>query len=894
MTYLRADEQTLGDLRIFGKGGEEAIFQLFNRTHTHGGAAELEDWFHHPMSSVTDINERSELIRYFSVAEVVFPFAARLFEQAELYLANRDERTRLSGVEPGNKIAGLLTGDNAYKIIYNGVVSLLELLRLLREFVQLHRGTTAWQPVADEIDALLKREELQMLPLREEKKLAYATVVTYDNLFRFRHYASIRELLRQIYRLDALIAVAGVAKINGFAFARALPAEEQRLYIGGLYHPLLKNAVPNDLNMPPGNNVIFLTGANMAGKSTFMRSLGVAVYLAHMGLPVPAGSMEFAVRDGLFTTINLPDNLGMGISHFYAEVLRIKKIAQELSKGSNIMVIVDELFRGTNVKDAYEATVALTGTFATKPQSFFVLSTHIVEAGEQLKESHNNISFLYLPTVMKADRPVYTYTLKKGITADRHGMLIINNEGIPALLKEGRGKTGAETVGAASFQTDDQTRSDLNLLGRYKQESVFSLFNKTVTKGGERLLEQLFTTPFGDAASINRRAALLQYFKDNNLSFSFSAVQFEHFDEYMGYSAGRGKPGTAAVMLAWRLEALFLRGETYSSIVGGLRSAIGLLRDCRRFAAQLKGRDLPEAAHALARALESILDDSRLASLPDPDDPQDWPWYRVSAWHYLLVEELNDEMQRLCRVLYEFDVYIAVGAAARENGFRFARALPAEDRIFQVKGLRHPGLAKGIGNSLMLQAERNLLFLTGANMAGKSTLMKSIGIAVYLAHMGFPVAAESMDFSVKQGLYTSINVADNLEMGHSHFYAEVLRVKKVAAAVGEGQNLFVIFDELFKGTNVKDAFDATLSITEAFTGYRNCFFVISTHITEAGELLRQQKRPLHFAFLPTVMEGLRPKYTYRLEEGISTDRHGMLIIRQEHILETITKKTSNQ
>ncbi len=72
----------------------------------------------------------------------------------------------------------------------------------------------------------------------------------------------------------------------------------------------------------------FLTGANMAGKSTFIKPLGIAMYLGHMGFPVPASRMEFAVRDGIFTTINLPDNLSRGASHFYAEVLRIKNVAE--------------------------------------------------------------------------------------------------------------------------------------------------------------------------------------------------------------------------------------------------------------------------------------------------------------------------------------------------------------------------------------------------------------------------------------------------------------------------------------------------------------------------------------------------------------------------------------
>jgi DNA mismatch repair ATPase MutS len=192
---------------------------------------------------------------------------------------------------------------------------------------------------------------------------------------------------------------------------------------------------------------------------------------------------------------------------------------------------------------------------------------------------------------------------------------------------------------------------------------------------------------------------------------------------------------------------------------------------------------------------------------------------------------------------------------------------------------------------MAFSADSNVLFLTGANMAGKSTLMKSFGIAVYLAHMGFPVAARDMEFSVREGLYSSINVPDDLSQGYSHFYAEVLRVKKVAEAVSAGRNLVVIFDELFKGTNVKDAYDATLSVTEALAAYSRCWFVISTHIIEVGETLRQRSDNLQFAYLPTVMEGTVPRYPYILEKGITNDRHGMLIIGNEGILDILSVKT---
>jgi DNA mismatch repair ATPase MutS len=241
-------------------------------------------------------------------------------------------------------------------------------------------------------------------------------------------------------------------------------------------------------------------------------------------------------------------------------------------------------------------------------------------------------------------------------------------------------------------------------------------------------------------------------------------------------------------------------------------------------------------------------------------------------------------MELVMEQIYRLDLYIAVSNVARIRGFNYAMALPKGNLVLKAAALSHPGLEKAVANPIDLHQDSNMLFLTGANMAGKSTFMKSFGIAIYLGHMGFPVAAEQMTFSIRDGIYSSINVPDNLALGLSHFYAEVLRVKKVAEEVSAGKDLIVIFDELFKGTNVKDAYDATLAVTEAFSQYRNCFFIISTHIIEVGETLRERCDNLQFAYLPTVMEGTVPRYTYKMVRGITTDRHGMMIIENEGIL----------
>lgn len=402
----------------------------------------LEEMFRYPLADADAINDRIRSIQHFSASATEFPFNSSWFSGAELYLSLEDERTRLSHEKEtlGDKVRSLIARDHDYQVISNGVVAMLDILFALKKFL--------WQDpagigVLTELRRLLENEDL--LPVMQEnvpKKMTHAAAVRYDDLLRFRCRKTLGLIMRHIYTLDVYISVAKTARRHQFAFPKVLDKELHTVHLENVYHPLVKNAVPNTLHITPESNIIFLTGANMAGKSTFMKSLGIAMYVAHIGFPVAAGKMEFSVRDGIYTTINLSDNLSSGSSHFYAEVLRIKKVAQELGQSRNLFIIFDELFRGTNVKDACDATIAITGAFASRKNCMFIVSTHIIEAGEVLKGKHPNIYFTYMPTTMQGNKPVYSYQLTPGITEDRHGMVIINNEGILDIIRNGLHKTG--------------------------------------------------------------------------------------------------------------------------------------------------------------------------------------------------------------------------------------------------------------------------------------------------------------------------------------------------------------------------------------------------------------------------------------------------------------------
>lgn len=442
-----------------------------------------------------------------------------------------------------------------------------------------------------------------------------------------------------------------------------------------------------------------------------------------------------------------------------------------------------------------------------------------------------------------------------------------------------------------SFSVDKQTLDDLNVLGKYKGNSIFNLFDNTQTRGGALVLEKLFQHPLTDADAINHRTAILKFFQQGRFTFPVKKELCEEVEQYLGMAGATSMAGSAMNIFRSRAMRLIASDKEHEMITRGIQSTVQLIRETHQFMQQALAGGDPSFYQKKIDEVIRICHMPGMRSLLAGNHLTMGFAQQVKCDHQLR-HTSRHHLEMLLNFLYEADAFISVSKVAEEKKFGYARALPfreGENRI-AMKNLFHPQVPGAVPNSVSMGVTRNLVFLTGANMAGKSTFMKSFGVALYLAHMGFPVAAQEMEFSIQDGIYTSINVPDNLNEGYSHFYAEVLRVKKVAEEVSLGKNLVIIFDELFKGTNVKDAYDATVAVTEAFGENRNCTFIVSTHIVEAGETLRERSVNMQFLFFPTIMEKQTPRYTYKLLEGISADRHGMMIITNERIVDIIKAK----
>jgi DNA mismatch repair protein MutS len=150
---------------------------------------------------------------------------------------------------------------------------------------------------------------------------------------------------------------------------------------------------------------------------------------------VPAAEMQLSVFDGMLSNINVVDNIVKGESFFYNEVQRIKSTVQKISDKRNWLILIDELFKGTNVEDAMKCSATVIEGFLKIPNSSFILSTHLYEIGEPLKK-YPNIMFNYFETEVQGDQLIFNYQLKEGISNDRLGYLILKNEGVVDMLEK--------------------------------------------------------------------------------------------------------------------------------------------------------------------------------------------------------------------------------------------------------------------------------------------------------------------------------------------------------------------------------------------------------------------------------------------------------------------------
>ncbi|MBO6186854.1 MAG: hypothetical protein J6O88_19570 [Chryseobacterium sp.] len=237
-------------------------------------------------------------------------------------------------------------------------------------------------------------------------------------------------------------------------------------------------------------------------------------------------------------------------------------------------------------------------------------------------------------------------------------------------------------------------------------------------------------------------------------------------------------------------------------------------------------------------------------------------------------EVKNGNFLSFWNFFYMFDVYSSIAKGIQQHNLKFPQF--NSDANFRIENFYHLDLKDAVKNTVEI-TEKNTIIFTGANMSGKSTAMKSISIIVLLAHLGVAVPAENCNIPFYESIFLFFSVNDNLKEGYSHFMQEIVNLKNVLQEL-KTKNCFVVFDEIFSGTNINDAAKITVDTIEGLSKHKNSMFIFSTHLNLIENYLVNNKNIMLLNLESFLDNDLI--FTYKLKEGWSKLEIGKILFDQ--------------
>ncbi len=436
---MHIDQTTLLDLSIFHPDEEQSVFHQLNRTRTNAGRFWLREFFSHPFNNLDAITQTQQTLQLITKNVANWP---TIITNGTLMVLEKYYETQIDDIPRHPSMQSALMYQVFHKpdfsIIKYTIGHCVDFLKGMQQTLDYFKDAATPKILAKELEKIkmiLQTDTAQqILNVKNKENITGIQVLQFGFFLRHRFKQDIFELIDLHGKLDAWYAMAISTHELNLNFPVFENNAEPKFTANGLFHILLTVPVPYDIQMDKNTNFVFLTGANMAGKSTFIKAVGVSTYLAHLGMGVPAKEMQLSLFHGLLSNIQVNDNIVKGESYFYNEVQRIKNTIIKINNGQKWLVLIDELFKGTNVQDAMNCSSAVIKGLIKIKSSLFILSTHLYEIGEELKV-FPNIAFRYFETAVNNEQLTFSYQLKNGISNDRLGYLILKREKVIDLLE---------------------------------------------------------------------------------------------------------------------------------------------------------------------------------------------------------------------------------------------------------------------------------------------------------------------------------------------------------------------------------------------------------------------------------------------------------------------------
>lgn len=435
--------------------------------------------------------------------------------------------------------------------------------------------------------------------------------------------------------------------------------------------------------------------------------------------------------------------------------------------------------------------------------------------------------------------------------------------------------------------TDDQTLRELEIFESASGKlSLLAKLDFTRTRRGKLKLREKLSHYCTSIDEIKAVQMCLQFLTNDLEKWDFTLHE-EEISQLENYFYSNISPIFSTTKLDTLLQIaryqVLYKGE-YAYIRGGTFRLLFFLQDIRKQTSQLSSHTLPLLLHQWVEKVQFILNQEDIKQALDKCAHDTVDFLAIIEYDRLFRIQLKDKIQELLDLLAELDAFLSLAKSIQKYHLTFPEFTGSETPFIALENVYHLFIDSPVSNNLVFDSQTNFLFLTGPNTAGKTTLLKAVGIAIYLAHVGMGIPASSARMSVFTGIFSSISPTDNLAAGYSYFYSEVMRVKEAVSQLKDNTSVFFMFDELFRGTNVKDAYDCSKLVIDGLQQWQNSVYILSSHITELATDMKQYPN-ISFRYMESAVEGKKPVFSYKLAEGVSKERLGLLILENEKIFE---------